>query len=346
MKILITGGAGFIGSALIRHLINNTEHSVLNIDKLTYAGNLAALDSVANSPRYDFKQFDICERTALDEAFTTFTPDWVIHLAAESHVDRSIENAEVCINTNIVGTFHLLEASRLYWSNLNTKKRQYFRFHHVSTDEVFGDLQKGDCASTEESAYMPSSPYAATKASADHLVRAWHRTYQLPITLSNCSNNYGAYQFPEKLIPLVITKALAGERLPIYGDGLQIRDWLYVEDHVAALCLIVERGKIGETYNIGANNQQRNIDVVTAICNTLDSIYPTSSTTHTAHLSSYKELIRFVDDRPGHDRRYAINAEKIHADLGWQAKESFESGLEKTIRWYLDNQPNTSREAS
>jgi dTDP-glucose 4,6-dehydratase len=392
MNILVTGGAGFIGSALIRFLISETPHTVINIDKLTYAANLASLESIAQSPRYHFERVDICDSVAINEVFERYQPQLVMHLAAESHVDRSISGPSDFIQTNIVGTYTLLETSRAYWNTLDSDAKTAFRFHHISTDEVYGDLPHPDefisdeglmvsdefkdnstfntqqstlPLFTETSAYAPNSPYAASKASSDHLVRAWHRTYGLPIIISNCSNNYGPFQFPEKLIPLVITRALAGESLPVYGDGAQIRDWLYVDDHVRALYKVVTEGKVGETYNIGGHNERRNIEVVKAICSILDELKQLASSDFNNELNtaldqspliinqsqitnfgspitdsnilSYADLITYVADRPGHDRRYAIDASKISNELNWQPQETFETGLRKTVEWYLDN---------
>ena len=332
-KILITGGAGFIGSNLIHHIINNTQHSVLNIDKLTYAGNLESLDSIENSPRYLFNKIDICNKEQIGKAIVIFKPEIIIHLAAESHVDRSIENPDDFIQTNIFGTYNLLEAARKYWETLEKNLKEDFRFHHVSTDEVYGDLKNLDLLFTEESSYAPSSPYSASKASSDHLVRAWFRTYGLPIIITNCSNNYGPYQFPEKLIPLIILKALEGQKLPIYGDGKQIRDWLYVDDHAKAILSAAINGKKGETYNIGGHNEIKNIDLVKIICSILDELAPN----HNIGVNNYAELITFVADRSGHDSRYAIDATKMDKDLGWTPDETLLSGIRKTVQWYLDN---------
>ncbi len=330
MRILVTGGAGFIGSALVRHLINDTDHEVLNLDKLTYAGNLESLREVENDPRYRFLQADIGDQPAVSEALESFQPDAIMHLAAESHVDRSIDGPAAFIQTNIVGTYALLEATRAYWSKLDEPRRQAFRFHHISTDEVYGDLHGVDDLFTETTPYAPSSPYSASKAASDHLVRAWQRTYGLPVLLTNCSNNYGPYHFPEKLIPLVILNALDGKALPVYGNGQQVRDWLFVEDHACALLQVVTRGAVGETYNIGGHNEQKNLDVVHAICDLLDELQPRAA-------GSYREQVTFVTDRPGHDLRYAIDASKIERELGWTPAETFPSGLRKTVRWYLDN---------
>lgn len=331
MKILITGGAGFIGSAVIRHLIKNTKHDVLNIDKLTYAGNRESLKEIEADTRYSFAQIDICDAEALKKAFSDFQPNLIMHLAAESHVDRSIDGPAEFITTNIVGTYTLLEVARQYWQTLNDDEKVKFKFHHISTDEVYGDLERTTDLFTETTSYAPSSPYSASKASSDHLVRAWHRTYNFPVVITNCSNNYGPYHFPEKLIPLVILNALDGKALPVYGTGKQIRDWLYVDDHARALYKVVTEGEIGETYNIGGHNEMQNIEVVKTICQILDELKPQTNG------ESYDALITYVKDRPGHDLRYAIDASKIKNDLGWTPTETFETGIRKTVEWYLDN---------
>jgi dTDP-glucose 4,6-dehydratase len=334
MKILVTGGAGFIGSAVVRHLIQNTKDSVVNVDKLTYAGNLESLVSVSDDPRYAFEKVDICDAAEVARVFREHQPDAVMHLAAESHVDRSIDGPAAFIQTNIVGTYTLLEAAREYWRGLSGEKRERFRFHHISTDEVYGDLEGPDDLFVETTPYAPSSPYSASKASSDHLVRAWRRTYGLPTIVTNCSNNYGPYHFPEKLIPLVILNALEGKPLPIYGKGDQVRDWLFVEDHARALCLVLKEGVVGETYNIGGHNEKRNIEVVRSICALLEELHPQKP----GGVARYEDLIAFVADRPGHDLRYAIDASKIQRELGWTPQETFDSGLRKTVQWYLENQ--------
>lgn len=339
MKTLITGGAGFIGSAVIHHIISNTSNSVINVDSLTYAGNLESLASIEASRRYSFEHVDICNRTELDRIFYEYQPDAVMHLAAESHVDRSIDGPAAFIETNIVGTYTLLEATRAYWNTLAGDKKQAFRFHHISTDEVYGDLEGTDDLFTETKSYEPSSPYSASKASSDHLVRAWLRTYGLPTVITNCSNNYGPYHFPEKLIPLIILNALDGKPLPVYGNGMQIRDWLFVEDHARALYKVVTEGEVGETYNIGGHNEKANIDVVKTICSLLEELVPNKP----AGVNQYLDLITYVTDRPGHDVRYAIDASKIERELGWKPEESFESGIRKTVEWYLDNKQWWSR---
>lgn len=337
--ILITGGAGFIGSAVIRHIIRNTPDSVVNVDKLTYAGNLESLESVSDSPRYTFERVDICNRAELDRVFAEYQPDVVMHLAAESHVDRSIDGPADFIETNIIGTYTLLEAARSYWNGLPEDKKKKFRFHHISTDEVYGDLEGTDDLFMETTPYAPSSPYSASKASSDHLVRAWLRTYGLPTIVTNCSNNYGPFHFPEKLIPLMILNALDGKPLPIYGNGQQIRDWLFVEDHARALYKVVTEGKIGETYNIGGHNEKSNIEVVRIICALLEELAPNKP----AGITKYEDLITYVADRPGHDVRYAIDATKIGRELGWKPQETFESGIRKTVEWYLTNKKWWSR---
>ena len=330
MRILITGGAGFIGSAVIRQYINDTTHDVINLDDITYAGNLQSLSSIADSDRYTFVQVNICDSVELKKTFDRYQPHAVMHLAAETHVDRSIDDPSIFIKSNIVGTFNLLEVSRNYWNNLIPDKKDKFVFHHVSTDEVYGDLDDSGLFN-EETRYDPSSPYSASKASSDHLVRAWYRTYGLPMIITNCSNNYGAYQYPEKLIPLIILNALEGMPLPVYGSGKQVRDWLYVEDHAKALRLSLENGKIGQTYNIGGHNEKTNIEVVNIICDLLDKLIPLSQ------YIPHRSLISHVSDRPGHDKRYAIDAKKIQENLNWLPDETFESGIEKTVKWYLEN---------
>jgi len=332
--ILVTGGAGFIGSAVIRHLINDTDHKVINVDKLTYAGNLESLLSVSDSLRYSFEQVDICDAKEIERVFNLHQPDIIMHLAAESHVDRSIDGPGDFIQTNIVGTYNLLEQARTYWTSLEAEKQAGFRFHHISTDEVYGDLEGYDDLFTETTPYAPSSPYSASKASSDHLVRAWNKTFNLPTIITNCSNNYGPFHFPEKLIPLVILNALQGQPLPIYGAGNQIRDWLYVEDHARALVLVATTGEIAGTYNIGGHNEKKNIDIVKFICELLEELAPKKPT----DVRRYQDLITFVTDRAGHDVRYAIDASKIAKELDWEPIETFESGVRKTVQWYLDNQ--------
>lgn len=334
MKLFVTGGAGFIGTAVIRHIIKNTTDEVVNIDKLTYAGNLESLASVADSQRYHFEQVDICDADHINALFAKHRPDAIMHLAAESHVDRSIDGPAAFIETNIVGTYALLEAARKYWAGLDSDGKAAFRFHHISTDEVYGSLGK-EGLFTEESRYEPNSPYSASKASSDHLVRAWQATYGLPVLVTNCSNNYGPYQFPEKLIPLVILNAMAGKALPIYGKGDQIRDWLYVDDHARALYKVVTEGAVGETYNIGGHNEKTNLEVVHTICDILDELIPPASIG--LKLANYRSLITHVADRPGHDQRYAIDASKTKEKLGWVPDETFETGIRKTIAWYLSN---------
>ncbi len=329
MKILVTGGAGFIGSALIRYLIQSTNDTVLNVDNLTYAGNLESLKSIENSPNYHFIKADVCDFDKITAIVNEFTPDAIMHLAAESHVDRSIDGPTDFINTNIIGTFNLLEVAKNYWNKLSIEKQSLFKFHHISTDEVYGDLGYTSSMFTESSNYSPSSPYAASKAASDHLVRAWNRTYSLPTIITNCSNNYGPYHFPEKLIPLIILNALKQKSLPIYGNGKQIRDWLYVDDHARALHKVITEGEVGETYNIGGFNEKTNLEVVQGICAILDEIKPSNI--------KYSELITFVDDRPGHDVRYAIDSSKIADKLNWKPLETFETGLKKTVEWYLNN---------
>ena len=349
MRILVTGGAGFIGSALVRYLIDDTTHQLLNVDKLTYAGNLASLQSIADHPRYQFVQADVCDQARMTQLLQQFQPDLIMHLAAESHVDRSIDGPAAFIQTNIVGTYSLLEAARDYWQGLKSAAKARFRFHHVSTDEVYGDLEQTDALFTEQTPYAPSSPYSASKASSDHLVRAWQRTYGLPTLITNCSNNYGPYHYPEKLIPLTILNAIAGKPLPVYGNGQQVRDWLYVEDHARALLCVATKGQVGETYNIGGHNEKQNIEVVRSICKLMDELAPMHqrnnplNTQHstlktnnpTLNIQHYESLLTFVTDRPGHDRRYAIDATKIERELGWTPQETFETGLRKTVQWYL-----------
>lgn len=329
MRVLVTGGAGFIGSALVRHLVLDKGYDVLNIDKLTYAGTLTSLNSVEGNNHYRFLKADICDGRAVSEAFASFRPDRVMHLAAESHVDRSITGAEDFVETNVLGTFTMLEAARAHWQSLSGHAKEGFRFLHVSTDEVYGSLGD-DGLFTETTPYDPSSPYSASKAASDHLAKAWARTYKMPVVVSNCSNNYGPYHFPEKLIPLVILNALHGQSLPVYGNGANIRDWLYVEDHACALDIIAERGRIGETYNVGGRNERRNIDVVKRICSLMDELHPSGK--------AHESLIQYVTDRPGHDVRYAIDATKLETELGWKAQENFDTGIEKTVRWYIDNE--------
>jgi len=329
MRVLVTGGAGFIGSAVVRHLVLEKRYEVLNVDKLTYAGTETSLQAVHGAPNYRFLRADICDGETLSRTLMDFQPDRVMHLAAESHVDRSINGAHDFINTNIVGTFTLLEGARAYWSSLEGERKKAFRFLHVSTDEVYGSLGE-EGLFTETTAYDPSSPYSASKAASDHLVKAWERTYGLPVVVSNCSNNYGPYHFPEKLIPLMILNAMEGKPLPVYGNGANVRDWLYVEDHARALDIIAERGRVGETYNVGGRNERRNIDVVTRICSLMDGFRPRAT--------PHGDLITYVADRPGHDARYAIDATKLETELGWRAEETFETGIDKTVRWYLDNE--------
>ena len=333
MKLLVTGGAGFIGSAVIRYIFRNTSDDVVNLDKLTYAGNLQSLVEVSDSERYAFEQVDICNRAELDRVLQDHRPDAIMHLAAESHVDRSIDGPADFVETNIVGTYTLLEATRAYWIGLDEAAKQAFRFHHISTDEVYGDLEGPENLFTEETPYAPSSPYSASKASSDHLVRAWHRTYGLPVLVTNCSNNYEPYHFPEKLIPLMILNALEGKPLPVYGKGEQVRDWLYVEDHASALYKVITEGLPGGTYNIGGHNEKQNIEVVSTLCDLLEELAPQKP----AGVAEYRDLITYVTDRPGHDMRYAIDASKIQRELGWAPAETFETGIRKTVQWYLNN---------
>ena len=334
MIVLVTGGAGFIGSAVIRHILRDSTDCVVNVDKLTYAGNLESLESIARLNRYAFENVDICNRTEMERVFREHLPDAVINLAAESHVDRSIDGPAVFVETNIVGTYTLLEVACDYWRGLSPERKEKFCFHHVSTDEVYGDLRASEDRFTESTPYKPSSPYSASKAASDHLVRAWHHTYGLPTKITNCSNNYGPFQFPEKLIPLMILNATEGKPLPVYGKGDQIRDWLYVEDHARALSLVLRSGRIGETYNIGGLNEIKNLDVVHAICDVLEELAPRKP----AGVAHYRDLITFVEDRPGHDKRYAIDPRKIQRELGWAPSETFESGIRKTVQWYLVNE--------
>jgi dTDP-glucose 4,6-dehydratase len=336
LKVLVTGGVGFIGSAVVRHILEDTDASVINVDALTYAGNLESIPGAEGSGRYAFAQVDICDFAALSAVFTEHQPDLIMHLAAESHVDRSIDGPGDFIQTNIVGTYNMLEAARGYWQSLSGDRKASFRFHHISTDEVYGDLHGTTDLFTETTSYEPSSPYSASKAGSDHLVRAWGRTFGLPIVVTNCSNNYGPYHFPEKLVPHIILNALHGKPLPVYGDGSQIRDWLYVEDHARALYKVVTAGKLGETYNIGGHNEKRNIEVVHTICELLEELAPDNANSR-VNGKGFKELITFVKDRPGHDARYAIDASKIQRELGWTPQETFESGIRKTVQWYLDN---------
>lgn len=346
MKILMTGGCGFIGSSVARFIINKTNYSLINIDKLTYAGNVESVQDISKNPRYIFEEFDICNQEKIRGAFQKYKPDAVMHLAAESHVDRSISSPDEFIKTNIIGTFSLLEETRAYLETLEESKKNKFRFHHISTDEVYGDLPHPDDLEanieldlfSESSSYMPSSPYSASKAASDHLARAWSRTYDVPILITNCSNNYGPYQYPEKLIPKTIISAISGKNIEVYGNGSQIRDWLFVEDHAEALIKVLMKGRPGETYNIGSNNERRNIEVVKSICSILDEILPIKENQPSLNKESYGELIKFIDDRPGHDKRYALDVSKISNDLAWSSSVSFENGLKKTIIWYLNNQ--------
>jgi dTDP-glucose 4,6-dehydratase len=332
-KLLITGGAGFIGSNLIRYIINNTQHSVINLDKLTYSGNLESLNSVNENDRYSFEKVDICDAEEIRRVFNKYQPDIIMHLAAESHVDRSIDSPGEFIQTNIFGTYVLLEQSRIYWSKLKESKKNRFRFHHISTDEVYGDLEDSNALFTENTSYSPSSPYSASKASSDHLVRAWQRTFGLPTVITNCSNNYGPFQFPEKLIPLIIRNALSGKNLPVYGTGEQVRDWLYVDDHAKALLVAALNGDVGETYNIGGHNEMQNLEVIKSICSILDELVPSQINA----INKYEQLIEFVEDRSGHDKRYAIDASKIALELNWTPDETFETGIRKTVKWYIQN---------
>ncbi|NTE87887.1 dTDP-glucose 4,6-dehydratase [Agrobacterium rubi] len=328
MRVLVTGGAGFIGSSVVRHLIDDKHYDVLNIDKLTYAGTLTSLISVKDNPLYRFENADICDKAAVMQAISSFRPDRIMHLAAESHVDRSITGAKDFVETNVLGTFNMLECARAYWQSLDGGAKETFRFLHISTDEVYGSLAE-EGLFTESTPYDPSSPYSATKAASDHLAKAWERTYGLPVVVSNCSNNYGPFHFPEKLIPLMIISALEGKPLPVYGNGGNVRDWLFVEDHAKALNIIAERGRVGDTYNVGGRNERQNIDVVNRICGLMDEFRPE----HGPH----SKLITYVQDRPGHDARYAIDATKLERELGWKAVENFDTGIEKTVKWYLEN---------